>query len=494
MARTQTGARVPFRHSLRTRFTLSYVIIITVVLVLMNTYPMLAMQSLIFRNKEVTLKSQISIITTNLAKLETLNSEGVAQVMTALQSDSVGRMLVTDESGLILYDTETYAAETETDADGESADAAGSDRYALFQEVVQALDGQVVFQSSYRDGAFRSGAASPVVYRNVVIGAVYLYEYDAEQADMLARLQDNLWKLSVLFFVLALVFSSFLARQVTGGISRLLNAVSELREGGYHFRAEVRGQDELSQLTGEFNALARRLEETDTVRRRFVSDASHELRTPLASIKLLADSILQSGDNIDMDTTREFVADIGQEAERLNRITEALLVLTRLDSGQEVPSALLDLRDSVTNAARLLRPVAKERDVTILLELGDEPCPVRANADDLYQILFNLMENAVKYNFHGGSVTVTTAAESRSVTVAVSDTGIGIPEEDRERIFDRFFRVDKARSRAAGGTGLGLSIVQDTTARWGGKITVEAVEPHGTCFRVSFPRGKEDLP
>lgn len=490
MARTQTRGRVPLWHSLRTRFSLSYIVIITVVLVLMNTYPMLAMQNLIFRNKEVTLKNQISIITSNLAKLETLHSEGVAQVMDALQFDSVGRVMVTDEYGLILYDTETAPDEAE---DGEAQESGGA-RYAFFQEIVQALDGQVVFQSSYRDGAFRSGAASPVVYRNVVIGAVYLYESDAEQADMLARLQDNLWKLSVLFFVLALLFSIFLARQVTGGISRLLDAVGELREGGYHFRAEVRGRDELSQLTEEFNALARRLEETDTVRRRFVSDASHELRTPLASIKLLADSILQSGDNIDMDTTREFVADIGQEAERLNRITEALLVLTRLDSGQEVSSALLDLRDSATNAARLLRPVAKERDVSIHLELGDEPCPVRANEDDLYQILFNLMENAIKYNFPGGLVIVQTTAYSRTVVVSVEDTGIGIPEEDRERIFDRFFRVDKARSRAAGGTGLGLSIVQDTTARWGGKITVAPVEPHGTCFRVCFPRGEEELP
>lgn len=471
-----SGGSVPFRHSLRLKFAISYVAIITVVLALLNSYPMLATQNLIFRNKQTTLESQVALMASNLSELETLRADGVAQVMEALSYENPLRVLVTDENGLILYDT--------------AEDADTYSRYALFREVTQALRGKTVFHSEYRDGAFRSGAAQPVVYRNVVIGAVYAYEYDVEQADMLLSLQDNLWKISLFFFAIAMLFSVFLSRRMTGGIRRLLLAMQELREGGYHSRAEVRGKDELGTLTREFNELAERLEETDEIRRRFVSDASHELKTPLASIKLLADSILQS-DAIDFATTKDFVSDIGDEADRLSRITEALLVLTRLDNGQEVPSALLDLRDSITDAAHLLEPVARERQVTIRLDLS-EPCIVRSNADDLYQILFNLMENAVKYNIPDGSVTVSARKVGQTVQLLVEDTGIGIPEEDREKVFGRFFRVDKARSRAAGGTGLGLSIVWDTAKRWDATVTLEPGTPRGTRFLVTFPAAQQE--
>ncbi len=184
------------------------------------------------------------------------------------------------------------------------------------------------------------------------------------------------------------------------------------------------------------------------------------------------------------------MADIEDEAQRLSRITEALLVLTRLDNAQEVPSVVLDLRDSVQDAAHLLEPVAQERNVTIHLHL-EERCPVRSNADDLYQILFNLMENAVKYNLPGGSVTVSAWQAEGKVHLRVEDTGIGIPEADRDKVFDRFFRVDKARSRAAGGTGLGLSIVWDTVKRWGGDITLGPGQVRGTWFLVTFPLAQE---
>jgi signal transduction histidine kinase len=469
--------RVRFWHSLHFRVALSYLGIITFLLAMVNLYPMVAMENLIFHNKETTLQNQVSMMTTNLAELEELNAEGVAQVMEILVDNSLTRVVVTDSAGLILYDTASH--------DGTQP------QYALFQEVELALSGQNVFQSAYEQGAFRSGAAAPVVYRNVVIGAVYIYVYDSVQAEMLQSLQDNLWKGSVFFFVLSVLFSTFLSHQMTGGIRRLMHAMEELREGGYHSRAEVRGKDELAVLAQEYNVLAQRLEETEEARRRFVADASHELKTPLASIRLLADSILQS-DEIDVETAKEFVADIGSEAERLSRITEALLVLTRMDSRKEVPVSVIDLRDSISDTARVLEPVAREQRVSIELILG-EPCLVRANGDDIYHILLNLMENAIKYNVPNGTVTVSICKEEDTVRLLVEDTGIGIPEEDREKVFERFFRVDKARSRAAGGTGLGLSIVQDAVHRWGGEITLGPGEERGTWFQVTFPAAEEEM-
>ena len=226
----------------------------------------------------------------------------------------------------------------------------------------------------------------------------------------------------------------------------------------------------------------------------FVSDASHELKTPLAGIRLLTDSILQT-DNMDPETTKEFVTDIGREAERLSRITENLLRLTRLDSGvvqQPYPVAVAPVLERVE---RMLAMVAAEKGVT-LSGAADEEAVALATDDDVHQILYNLMENAIKYSrTEEGFVHARAWAEDGRVYIAVSDNGIGIPDEDLPHVFDRFYRVDKMRSREVGGTGLGLSIVKDTIENRGGTITAGHGEGGvGTVFTVTLPlaeRGEE---
>lgn len=206
------------------------------------------------------------------------------------------------------------------------------------------------------------------------------------------------------------------------------------------------------------------------MRRRFVSDASHELKTPLASIRLLTDSLLQA-DHMDGETAREFLNDIGDEADRLTRITEKLLTLTRLDTAPAAEDVPVDVGAVVERVEHMLSPLA--RAVEVSLELKLQPgCVVLATEDDLYQIAFNLMENAVKYNLPGGRVLVTLTADGGRVVLRVEDTGVGIPEADLPKIFDRFYRVDKARSRESGGTGLGLSIAKEIVQRHHGTITL----------------------
>ena len=220
-------------------------------------------------------------------------------------------------------------------------------------------------------------------------------------------------------------------------------------------------------------------------RRRFVSDASHELKTPLASIRLMTDSILQDA-SIDRETTREFVADISDAADRLIHISQELLELDRLDQGRDLDRRAIDLNEQAEQIGRMLAPLAESAQVTMTLTLG-EGCLVRCNDKDAGQILKNLMENAIKYNVLHGQVDVTTRRVGDQVMLSVADTGVGIPEADMPRFFERFYRVDKARSRAAGGTGLGLSIVRDAVKRHGGEITVQAGQPAGTIFTVTLP-------
>ena len=466
--------RVPFWRSIQVKFALTYILIVAAELSLLNTYPLLVSRDLVITSKETSLQSQAGFIAGALAVSETLTEEGVEQAMEDLGPMTFNRIMITGPTGLVLYDTE------------EVGNARG--HYALLWEITTALrdTGNDVFRCEYRDGAFRSWAVAPVAYRNMVIGAVYLHERDTEQASLLLGIQNNLRNISFMICAVALVMSVIVSGAITRRIAALLRAIRIVREGEYGHRVVIKGGDELSQLAGEFNELTGRLQTTEEVRRRFVSDASHELKTPLASIRLLTDSILQTGD-MDPATVKDFVSDIGEEAERLTRISEKLLTLTRMDSAVAVAEVPVDVKRVVEKVEHMLTPLADEGEVTVETDL-QEDCMVLATEDDLYQIAFNLMENAVKYNLPGGSVTVTLRGAGDLVTLTVEDTGVGIPEEDLGKVFDRFYRVDKARSRAAGGTGLGLSIVRDTVRQHGGAVTVRRRESEGTCFEVAFPR------
>ena len=440
-------------------------------LLLLNTYPLLVSEDLVFHAKATNLQSSVSVMVNSLSGLARLTEENVSDAMALTEEAGLSRVLVTDGSGRVLYDTR------ETDS------AVGS--LALYTEIVRALLGYDAFSCTYQRGAFRSRASSPVMYQSQIIGAVYAYEYDTEQAALLSGLQETLLRLSAVAGGLVLVLSLVLSKALTHKIGLLLTAIREVREGAYSHRADIRGRDEIAQIGYEFNSLTDRLQTTETARRRFVSDASHELKTPLAAIRLLSDSILQT-ENIDRETTKEFVTDIGREAERLSRITEDLLRLTRLDSGVLDPPAAVDILPVLEQVMRMMNLVAQEKGVDLTYTAGED-CVVLATKDEIYQVIYNLTDNAVKYSAIGGSVQVSLDREGSQVVLAVSDNGAGIPEADLPRIFERFYRVDKARSRAAGGTGLGLSIVSDTVKRRGGSVEAANRSGGGAVFTVRWP-------
>ena len=464
------SGRIPLRRSVQMKFAVSYLLLIISVLGVLNSYPIFTSQDLVFKAKQASMQNQAAVIASTVSTLGELTRDGVSQVMEMLDESSMTRVLVTDPDGLILYDTETVSSVR---------------RYAMLQEVSRALAGKDVFTSSYRDGAFRSTAAAPVQYRNTTIGAVYLYEYDSEQGRIIVGLRQNLFRISALLLALAVLLSLLLSRTMTRRISHMIVGIGKWADGAYSTRLQVSGQDELAELATAFNDLTERLKKTDEVRKRFVSDASHELKTPLASIKLLTDSINQNAD-MDEETIRDFVSDIGMEADRLTRITEKLLALTRMDNGSYAPRTAVDVKRVAEDALHMLTPLADERQIDLRATLA-ENCIVHSSADELYQVLFNLVENAVKYNKPGGTIWVELCREKENAVLTVADSGIGIPEEDKPKIFDRFYRVDKARSREAGGTGLGLSIVRDTVVSNGGTIAVSDRPGGGTVFTVQLP-------
>ncbi len=485
--------KVPFFSSLQMKYAMSYLVIFAVVLVLLNTYPVLASQELLFTSKRDSLKSQAAVMASALMELESLSADQVVRVMNMLDNMGLTRILVTDPSGLVLYDSTRDSGE-EADPEGEKREP--EYRYALYQEVVSALRGNDVFYSRYSNKVFTSTAACPIVYRGMIIGAIYILEVDSAQGALLLSLQQNLRNISLVIAAVTLLMSALFSKMLTARIGALLRAIRIVGEGEYGHRLQPVGRDELAQLAEEFNQLTDRLQVTEEVRRRFVSDASHELKTPLASIQLLSDSILQN-EQMDQETVRDFVSDIGEEAKRLTRITEHLLTLTRLDSLPAEKTEPVDVSAVAERAVNMLTPVADTAGVTIHTETKPG-CMIRCTNDELYQICFNLIENAIKYNFAGGYVYVSTYKDGDQILIEVADTGIGIPEGELTKVFNRFYRVDKARSRAAGGTGLGLSIVRDTARRHGGWVTARRRNPEGSVFTVGFPRyvpdPEEELP
>ena len=464
------------KMSLQYKIGLSYILVILAVLVLLNTYPLSASQSMVFASKERAMTSSVGTISSALSGIPELTEENVAQALEVVEITGVSRAIVTDNAGRILYDTR------------EVGNAVGY--YVFYTELVLALQGYDASYTGYKGEAFRSSAAQPVIYRNEIIGAVYAYEYDRDQGELLESLQYSLLTISLGVGAVVLTLSVLLSKLLTGRIDGLLAAIRGVREGSYNHRAAVGGHDEIAQIADEFNDLTERLQETEDARRRFVSDASHELKTPLATIRLLTDSILQAGD-MDEDMVREFVMDIGQEAERLSNITEDLLRLTRLDSGVVEAAAPVEVEPIVRRVVHSLQLPASERHVTMEV-LAENPVVVLSTKGEVHQMIYNLVENAIKYNHDGGFVRILLSCDAQYAYITVEDNGIGVPDEDLGHIFERFYRVDKARSRAAGGTGLGLSIVRDTVRRRGGTIEARHREGGGTVFTIRLPAAGEE--
>ena len=456
-------------HSIRIQLLAFITAVLLIFLVILNIYPITSSRDLIFEEKKSALSGQASVVASSLSGLDRLAPDSVREVLQLLDLGGYSRTVITAADGVVLYD-----------------DAAATGERTDIEDVLASLEGKCVFRSHFTDGAFSSSYAMPVTSRGATIGAVYLCEEDTERAAVITDIQSRLLRFSAAIGAVALVFAAFFSTVLLRRMRELVRSIRIVAGGDYSHRLTTRGRDEITELGDEFNQLTARLEDTEKQRRRFVSDASHELKTPLASIRLLSDSITQSA-GMDGETMREFAADIGHEAERLQRTTEKLLDLSRLDDDVQIIPEPVDIKQTAIDALAVLRPLAAEKDVKLRAELEDG-CVVMANTDDMFHIVFNLMENAVKYNVPGGSVTVKTCVEDERVVLSVSDTGIGIPEEDRLNIFARFYRVDKARSRASGGSGLGLSIVHDAVLAHGGTIAVGQNKPQGSVFVVSFPR------
>ena len=231
----------------------------------------------------------------------------------------------------------------------------------------------------------------------------------------------------------------------------------------------------------------------DEMRKEFVANVSHELRTPLTNVRSYAET-LRDNDDVPREMENNFLDIIISEVDRMTHIVQDLLTLSRLDSGRaELKMARFSLREALDSVCRAVELEARRRGHTLVRSYGETLPMVTGDRSRLEQVMMNVVGNAIKYTPDGGTITVDAGLRGRRVWIEVSDTGIGIPEQDRERIFDRFYRVDKARSRESGGTGLGLSIAREIVLRHKGAIRLAPHEGPGTTVRIELPIRQEEV-
>lgn len=285
----------------------------------------------------------------------------------------------------------------------------------------------------------------------------------------------------ILLLIAAMV--SFLLLQPFAQLERVLNRVAD---GNLEEDISADTYKETQKISSAVERTLTKLKALDQSRQEFVSNVSHELKTPITSIRVLADSLMGMED-APVELYREFMMDISDEIDRESKIIDDLLALVRMDkSAAEMNIEQIHINDLLELILKRLRPIAKKRNVELTFESIRE---VMADVDEvkLSLALNNLVENAIKYNIEAGWVRVTLDADHKFFYVKVSDSGIGIPEEFQEHVFDRFYRVDKARTRETGGTGLGLAITRSVVLMHQGAIKLQSKEGEGTTFTVRIP-------
>ena len=290
-------------------------------------------------------------------------------------------------------------------------------------------------------------------------------------------------------FGLAMILVNILIKP----FARVTQAISTVKEGYSDEPISVPDYLETERIVDAFNQLQKRMKILDDSRQEFVSNVSHELKTPITSIKVLADSLLTQED-VPNELYREFMVDITNEIEREDKIINDLLALVKMDKTKgELTISTVDINMLAEIILKRLRPIARKKDIELILECKRE---VVAAVDEVKMslILTNLTENAIKYNKEQGTVRVVIDADHQYFTIEVSDSGIGIPEEELEHIYERFYRVDKSHSRDIGGTGLGLAITKSAVLMHHGTISATSVMNEGTVFTVKIPLSYISVP
>lgn len=465
--------RTNFFKSLRFRI-LIILIILGIVPSVIVTYTMLHnYQDRAVSMLTETVQDQSEILCNLIIKENYLNDTGSQTVNTKLEMFADlynGRVLLADRDFKIVGDT-FHTEEGKTLLSSLAVKCFKGEKASNFDLKSKVLEVAVPVQS-------------PDVQQ--IQGVMLMTISTIEIGDMMAELEQKGMMLIGIIVVLSIFLSWLLSTILVKPLARVTKAIEDLTDGMQDDAISVPDYTETELITDAFNKMVNRMKILDESRQEFVSNVSHELKTPLTSMKVLADSLVgQQG--VPEELYQEFMGDITAEIDRENKIITDLLSLVKMDKkAADLNITHMDINQLLEDILKRLRPIADKRNIDLILDCFR---PVEADVDEVKFTLAisNLVENGIKYNVDDGWVRVSLDADHKYFYVTVADSGMGIPEDSIERIFERFYRVDKSHSKEIGGTGLGLAITRSAIAMHHGAIKVFSKEGEGTTFSVRIP-------
>ena len=465
--------RTNFFKSLRFRI-LIILIILGIVPSVIVTYTMLHnYQDRAVSMLTETVQDQSEILCNLIIKENYLNDTGSQTVNTKLEMFADlynGRVLLADRDFKIVGDT-FHTEEGKT---------------LLSSLAVKCFKGEKASNFDLKSKVLE--VAAPVQSPDVqqIQGVMLMTISTIEIGDMMAELEQKGMMLIGIIVVLSIFLSWLLSTILVKPLARVTKAIEDLTDGMQDDAISVPDYTETELITDAFNKMVNRMKILDESRQEFVSNVSHELKTPLTSMKVLADSLVgQQG--VPEELYQAFMGDITAEIDRENKIITDLLSLVKMDKkAADLNITHMDINQLLEDILKRLRPIADKRNIDLILDCFR---PVEADVDEVKFTLAisNLVENGIKYNVDDGWVRVSLDADHKYFYVTVADSGMGIPEDSIERIFERFYRVDKSHSKEIGGTGLGLAITRSAIAMHHGAIKVFSKEGEGTTFSVRIP-------
>ena len=395
----------------------------------------------------------------------TLNVE-VEQLANVLE----GRILIVDKNFRIIKDTYNL----------------DQNKYLISEDVIRMMEGETLKFSKTENGY--AEVMVPILDSDekacvgLISATISIKDVETTQGEIHERSKT----LYVMFLILSLLIAWGLGKMLTKRFKVFNRVIQHMSDGHLDEKIPVEGYIEIQEMASAINDITAKIQAVEDSRQEFVSNVSHELKTPITSMKVLADSLL-SQEGVPAELYREFMVDIAAEIERENKIINDLLALVKMDKKvSALTITTVDINELLEMLLKRLRPLAAKRNIEIVFESFR---PVTAEIDEVkFSLAFsNLVENAIKYNVDNGWIRVSLNADHKFFYVKIADSGVGIPEDCQEQIFERFYRVDKARSRETGGTGLGLSITRNAILMHKGAIKLYSKEGEGTTFTIRIP-------
>ncbi len=465
----------------------TYFFVMILTLVLFSYYLLGSMSTYLYNEEKINSTAMANIISSFAADYIDNSGDSISEdfdgFVKSLNLSPQMRVLIVNKDSVVIFDTL------------DTKNLLG--KAQIKQSVITSLGGENGFETYKNTNNITVlDMAVPILSNNKILGAVNIIYtadnaknfYDAIYGDLI------LMGIAIALLVGLIIFvvSAFMTKRIVEFTDKIVSMSSD---GILDEQLEIKGYDEIARLGEAFNNMSEKVQDLEQQRAEFVSNASHELKTPLSSIKLMADSIIQTPD-IDIDCVREFLCDMNNEIDRLNRIVTKLLYITKMDTKSEKVEQnmeLVSIGDILNGIEKSLSPIAQRDEISLTFN-AEQDIYIKAHKDTLWQGIYNIVDNAIKYSKEFGEVNVDLTHDLTDVIIKVTDNGVGISEENISKIFNRFYRVDKARSRETGGTGLGLSIALAAIKIHGGDIVVESEPNIGSTFTIKLPLVSTKMP